>query len=99
MEEGTYFDVLGKIVAQGEDGFTVDTGTKPKTYYRPWELDWEWADPFTEWLYLGGMLDEVYQGDHALGLYVRFSTNLIEQREAMTPTGRGTPPDYGQKED
>jgi len=83
----TFFRVTGRIVSLGESGFMVDSGTKPKTYYRPWELDWKFLDPMTEWMYLNEG-DQPYE--FYIGLWVVFFTNLEEQRDAL-------PGDYGQE--
>ena len=89
----------GPIVSIGEDGFAIRTPLGLKLY-RPWENDWTFADPFTEYLYLGGWFQELsaeIADDSYIGLWAQFSTSEAEQHDALTATGRGDLPDYGKE--
>lgn len=95
----------GPIVSIGEDGFAIRTPLGLKLY-RPWEADWAFADPMTEWLYVGGQLDREMAeptGSWYIGLWVEFQTSEEEQAAFMPATWDGkyrrglTRADYGKE--
>lgn len=93
-----------RITATGEDGFTAVTDLGLKLY-RPWENDWIFVDPFTEYLYLGGWFAEMNGDSFYVGQMVQFATSEQEQHDAIPATWDGqqrrglTRADYGQTED
>lgn len=98
----TFTTFRARVIAAGEDGFTAETQLGLKLY-RPWENDWIFVDPFTEFLYLGGWFADMTGDGFIIGQMVEFATNEQEQHDTIPATWDGehrrglTRADYGQQ--